>query len=43
MSLAHLTQADLDAVSLSLNTRPRETLGFQTPAEQFALDVAATA
>jgi IS30 family transposase len=42
MSLAHVTQADLDAVSLRLNTRPRETLGFLTPAEQLALDVAAT-
>ena len=42
MSLAHLTQADLDAVADRLNRRPRETLGFRTPAEQLALDVAAT-
>jgi IS30 family transposase len=42
MSLAHVTQADLDVVARSLNTRPRETLGFRTPAEQLALDVATT-
>jgi IS30 family transposase len=42
MSLARLTQADLDVVARSLNTRPRETLGFRTPAEQLALDVATT-
>lgn len=41
-SLAHITQRQLDAVALQLNTRPRETLGFRTPAEQLALDVAAT-
>jgi IS30 family transposase len=41
-SLARFTQADLDAVAHQLNTRPRETLGFRTPAEQLALDVAAT-
>ncbi|HXD23373.1 MAG TPA: IS30 family transposase [Gemmatimonadaceae bacterium] len=42
MRLAHLTQADLDAVADRLNRRPRQTLGFRTPAEQLALDVAAT-
>jgi IS30 family transposase len=42
MSLARVTQADLDVVARSLNTRPRETLGFRTPAEQLALDVATT-
>jgi IS30 family transposase len=42
MSLAHLTQAELDAVADRLNRRPRETLGFRTPAEQLALDVALT-
>jgi IS30 family transposase len=42
MSLAHLTQADLDAVADRLNRRPRETLGFRTPAEQLALDIAVT-
>ncbi len=41
-NLSHVTQAELDAVALQLNQRPRETLGFRTPAEQLALDVAAT-
>lgn len=34
--MRHLTQADCDAVALSLNTRPRQTLGWKTP--QQALD-----
>src|SRR5450830_1280714 len=41
-SLAKVTQADLDAVARELNTRPRKTLGYRTPAEQLALDVALT-
>lgn len=31
-SMAQLTQADLDAVALKLNTRPRKALGYRTPA-----------
>ena len=35
LSLASLTQADLDTVAYSLNTRPRKTLGFDTLHERF--------
>lgn len=28
-----LTQADLDAIALELNDRPRHTLGFKTPSQ----------
>ena len=34
-SLSSFDQADLDLVATSLNDRPRKTLGFATPAEQF--------
>jgi len=36
------SQADLDAVALRLNTRPRKTLGFRTPGTTLAQAVAAT-
>ena len=31
-----LTQADLDAIALELNDRPRQTLGFKTPSQALA-------
>ena len=34
-SLSAFSQADLDRVATSLNDRPRKTLGYATPAEQF--------
>ena len=40
--LSHYTQRQLDAVAVKLNARPRQTLGFQTPAEFLAERVAAT-
>ena len=42
MDLGPLTQPELDAVALRLNTRPRHTLGWQTPAQRFAQYVAST-
>jgi len=33
--LSRVTQARLDAVAHGLNTRPRKTLGYRTPAEVF--------
>jgi IS30 family transposase len=35
-SMAHLTQADLDEVAIKLNSRPRKTLGYETPASKLA-------
>jgi len=40
--LSKLSQAQLDAIALRLNTRPRLTLGFQTPAAKLAQIVAST-
>jgi IS30 family transposase len=37
------SQATLDKVALQLNQRPRETLGFNTPADKLAACVASTA
>jgi IS30 family transposase len=41
--LSTVSQARLNAVARRLNTRPRKTLGYQTPAAKLAMIVAATA
>ena len=41
MSFSALCQDDLDTVAASLNDRPRKTLDFATPGEQFASLLAA--
>jgi IS30 family transposase len=41
-SLAAVTQAELDAVALRLNQRPRKTLGYHTPADILTTTVAST-
>lgn len=42
MDLTNVTQRQLDAVARKLNTRPRQTLGWQTPAEVLKTTVATT-
>jgi len=42
MDLTTLTQRELDVVARKLNTRPRETLGWNTPADALAATVAST-
>ncbi|GAA0979641.1 hypothetical protein GCM10009551_019860 [Nocardiopsis tropica] len=36
------SREDLDAVAVELNSRPRKTLGWETPAERLAKLLAAT-
>ena len=40
--LSHFTQRQLDAIALKLNTRPRQTLAWKTPAQALAATVAPT-
>ena len=40
--LSGYSQDDLDAVAFQLNTRPRKTLGYQTPADMLERAVALT-
>ncbi len=40
--LSQCTQRELDAIARSLNTRPRQTLGWMTPSQAFANAVALT-
>jgi transposase, IS30 family len=35
-SMAHITQADLEAIAAKLNSRPRKRLGYKTPEECYA-------
>jgi IS30 family transposase len=42
VDVSHFTQQQLDAVALKLNTRPRQTLHWKTPAEVLASTVATT-
>ena len=40
--LSSFSQSELDEIALRLNTRPRQTLGFHTPADTLQASVAAT-
>ena len=40
--LSTFSQSELDEIALRLNTRPRQTLGFQTPADKPQTSVAST-
>ena len=40
--LSTFSQLELDAIALRLNTRPRQTLGFRTPADKLQASVAST-
>lgn len=40
--VSHYTQRQLDVIARKLNTRPRQTLNWQTPAQVFATTVALT-
>ena len=42
VDVSHFTQRQLDAIAVKLNSRPRQTLGWKTPAEAFAAAVAST-
>lgn len=42
MDISSITQQELDVVARKLNTRPRQTLNWETPAEVFAAAVAST-
>src|ERR1700675_2738314 len=40
--LSRFSQSELDEIALRLNTRPRQTLGFRTPADKLQASVAST-
>jgi IS30 family transposase len=40
--LSRFSQSELDQIALRLNTRPRQTLGFRTPADKLQASVAST-
>jgi IS30 family transposase len=42
MDLSNISQNKLNAIARRLNERPRQTLGFETPAERFGQCVAST-